>query len=116
MLNPSGGEGGIRTHGPVSRTPDFESGTLSRSATSPSISMVHKFAYLAILSKPNLRFEQRKNYETTPAGLAFMKKLVNPWYSNKIRRLKLQIQFSDRLKSTVLVRIDRWREVREVQK
>ena len=30
-----GGEGGIRTHGTVTRTPDFESGTFDHSATSP---------------------------------------------------------------------------------
>ena len=30
-----GGEGGIRTHGTVARTPDFESGTFDHSATSP---------------------------------------------------------------------------------
>ena len=32
----SGGEGGIRTHGTVSGTPDFESGTIDHSATSPA--------------------------------------------------------------------------------
>src|SRR6218665_3604634 len=31
----SGREGGIRTHGNVATTPDFESGTFDRSATSP---------------------------------------------------------------------------------
>ena len=31
----SGGEGGIRTHGTLARTPDFESGTFDHSATSP---------------------------------------------------------------------------------
>ena len=31
----SGGEGEIRTHGPVSRTPVFKTGALDRSATSP---------------------------------------------------------------------------------
>lgn len=31
----SGGEGGIRTPGTLTRTPDFESGTFNRSATSP---------------------------------------------------------------------------------
>ena len=30
-----GGEGGIRTPGTLTRTPDFESGTFNRSATSP---------------------------------------------------------------------------------
>ena len=30
-----GGEGGIRTHGTVAGTPDFESGTFDHSATSP---------------------------------------------------------------------------------
>ena len=30
-----GGEGGIRTHGALARTPDFESGTFDHSATSP---------------------------------------------------------------------------------
>ena len=30
-----GGEGGIRTHGTLARTPDFESGTFDHSATSP---------------------------------------------------------------------------------
>ena len=31
----AGGEGGIRTHGTVTGTPDFESGTFDHSATSP---------------------------------------------------------------------------------
>ena len=34
-LEPTGGEGGIRTHGTGNRTPDFESGTFDHSATSP---------------------------------------------------------------------------------
>ena len=36
----SGGEGGIRTHGTLTRTPDFESGTFDHSATSPVGCMV----------------------------------------------------------------------------
>ena len=32
----SGGEGGIRTHGELAPTPDFESGTFDHSATSPA--------------------------------------------------------------------------------
>ena len=32
---PLGGEGGIRTHGGLAPTPDFESGTFDHSATSP---------------------------------------------------------------------------------
>src|SRR5690349_8762871 len=35
MDGKSGGEGGIRTHGTASRTPDFESGPFDRSGTSP---------------------------------------------------------------------------------
>jgi hypothetical protein len=35
-----GGEGGIRTLGTLSRTPDFESGTFDHSATSPRGCMV----------------------------------------------------------------------------
>ena len=31
----AGGEGGIRTHGDIATTPDFESGTFDHSATSP---------------------------------------------------------------------------------
>ena len=31
----TGGEGGIRTHGDIATTPDFESGTFDHSATSP---------------------------------------------------------------------------------
>ena len=34
-LSVIGGEGGIRTHGSVATTPDFESGTFDHSATSP---------------------------------------------------------------------------------
>src|SRR6267378_8312541 len=30
------GRGGIRTHGPIARSPDFESGTFDHSATLPS--------------------------------------------------------------------------------
>ena len=36
--NAYGGEGGIRTHGSVNATPDFESGTFDHSATSPGVS------------------------------------------------------------------------------
>ena len=32
-----GGEGGIRTHGTVASTPDFESGTFVHSVTSPNV-------------------------------------------------------------------------------
>ena len=35
MNVPIGGEGGIRTHGRLAPTPDFESGTFDHSATSP---------------------------------------------------------------------------------
>ena len=38
-----GGEGGIRTHGRLASTPDFESGTFDHSATSPT----HIELYLA---------------------------------------------------------------------
>ena len=34
-----GGEGGIRTHGDVATTPDFESGTFDHSATSPAFNI-----------------------------------------------------------------------------
>src|SRR4030065_2159932 len=35
-----GGEGGIRTHGRLAPTPDFESGTFDHSATSPAARIV----------------------------------------------------------------------------
>ena len=35
LASDHGGEGGIRTPGTLTRTPDFESGTFNRSATSP---------------------------------------------------------------------------------
>ena len=35
LTGANGGEGGIRTHGTLSGTPDFESGTIDHSATSP---------------------------------------------------------------------------------
>ena len=38
-----GGEGGIRTHGTVTRTPDFESGTFDHSATSPCHGRLRSF-------------------------------------------------------------------------
>ncbi len=45
----TGGEGGIRTHGDVATTPDFESGTFGHSATSPKLlSLV-----MAILTERN---------------------------------------------------------------
>jgi hypothetical protein len=34
-----GGEGGIRTHGPLAGTPLFESGTLNHSDTSPYLNI-----------------------------------------------------------------------------
>ena len=37
-----GGEGGIRTHGTLARTPDFESGTFDHSATSPDSVVSHR--------------------------------------------------------------------------
>ena len=37
MAERDGGEGGIRTHGPLSRSPVFKTGALNRSATSPFI-------------------------------------------------------------------------------
>ena len=36
LLRDIGGEGGIRTHGGLTPTPDFESGTFDHSATSPT--------------------------------------------------------------------------------
>ena len=33
----TGGEGGIRTHGTLARTPVFKTGAFNRSATSPTI-------------------------------------------------------------------------------
>ena len=38
-----GGRGGIRTHGTVTRTPDFESGAFNHSATLP-LGVVRKFS------------------------------------------------------------------------
>ena len=40
-----GGEGGIRTHGTVSRTPDFKSGSFDHSDTSPEL---YKYQFLNI--------------------------------------------------------------------
>jgi hypothetical protein len=39
VRNSLGGEGGIRTHGDVATTPDFESGTFDHSATSPAFNI-----------------------------------------------------------------------------
>jgi hypothetical protein len=39
-----GGEGGIRTHGTVARTPVFKTGALNRSATSPAGASSHESA------------------------------------------------------------------------
>jgi hypothetical protein len=36
----NGGEGGIRTHGTLSRTPVFKTGAFNRSATSPALRAV----------------------------------------------------------------------------
>ena len=36
----TGGEGGIRTHGRRTPTPDFESGTIDHAATSPTVRIV----------------------------------------------------------------------------
>ncbi len=38
MTTSEGGEGGIRTHGPVSETPVFKTGTFDHSVTSPKYS------------------------------------------------------------------------------
>ena len=47
-----GGRGGIRTHGTVARTPDFESGAFNHSATLPAC-VGHGFARLT-LTTPNV--------------------------------------------------------------
>jgi hypothetical protein len=60
-----GGEGGIRTHGSVNATPDFESGTFDHSATSPgksSISGAH--------STSNLRFGAECSHADTESMYA----------------------------------------------
>ena len=41
----SGGEGGIRTHGGLAPTPDFESGTFDHSATSPGRKLAFPITY-----------------------------------------------------------------------
>src|SRR5678816_3487172 len=38
----SGGERGIRTHGTLAGTPDFESGTFGHSVSSPSATLIHR--------------------------------------------------------------------------
>ena len=40
LIESPGGEGGIRTHGRLAPTPDFESGTFDHSATSPSPAII----------------------------------------------------------------------------
>ena len=47
LLQVVGGEGGIRTHGSIATTPDFESGTFDHSATSPGVGREHKQASIA---------------------------------------------------------------------
>ena len=44
-----GGEGGIRTHGRLASTPDFESGTFDHSATSPVRAIGGSIAGMAAL-------------------------------------------------------------------
>jgi hypothetical protein len=49
---PSGGEGGIRTHGPLAGTPVFKTGAINRSATSPAyISITWKQILESILQQ-----------------------------------------------------------------
>ena len=44
ILQMIGGEGGIRTHGTLARTPDFESGPFGHSGTSPGTVDLHRNA------------------------------------------------------------------------
>ena len=46
-----GGEGGIRTHGSIAATPDFESGTFDHSATSPQCRSCYCSSVFGALSK-----------------------------------------------------------------
>ena len=67
-----GGEGGIRTHGPVTRTPLFESGALNRSATSPGQASLRRLPYSTALSASPARCvcqercSRRKARESSP--------------------------------------------------
>src|SRR5205085_5349759 len=60
-----GGEGGIRTHGTVARTPHFECGTIDHSATSPT-------AYLSKGSGLN------KGGRSPPLPWPFLGRLLGP--------------------------------------
>src|SRR5690606_37902050 len=68
-----GGQGGIRTHGTLARTPDFESGTFDHSATCPRFSAIREDgnysrfsrrlpdAFRAVLSESPLRLPATPN-------------------------------------------------------
>ena len=47
-----GGEGGIRTHGRLTPTPDFESGTIDHSATSPEARILHQSPFCCDAGEP----------------------------------------------------------------
>ena len=50
-----GGEGGIRTHGTLTRTPVFETSTFNHSVTSPNnIQNIDVINYLCLTNKNNL--------------------------------------------------------------
>ena len=68
----SGGEGGIRTHGTASRTPDFKSGAFDHSATSPNFNLLTrdrlKLYYVELIRPWRLAF-------TSKSGVLFVSSL-----------------------------------------
>ena len=61
----NGGEGGIRTPGELSPTPDFESGTFDHSDTSPKNKNLLRLKFFILQQKKSVR------YIDSPLGLAF---------------------------------------------
>src|SRR3954453_16820338 len=55
ILGGCGGEGGIRTHGTVARTPHFECGTIDHSATSPEFQATRRRTARSIYRKDRVQ-------------------------------------------------------------
>ena len=63
-----GGEGGIRTLGTLARTPDFESGTFNRSATSPELDFAMEHGLLSCQYPEGARPQRAPILMSRPIG------------------------------------------------
>ena len=80
----NGGEGGIRTHGGLTPTPDFESGTFDHSATSPQHSSEAELYLCGAKNRLASHVgRKRLRQQNTPIGLLTILKHGNEGPTNR---------------------------------